>query len=299
MLRLVCILTILLTVLSYPLSSQTLLLQREWIVVRYHPDDSRMVEHIFQIVQSHYSLLRMNLGVEFTGTLDIYLAANGADFGRNTGWRLPPWVQAVAMPDENRVVLKSPRWSGSQIDLGRAAVHEFVHILIAREIGDIPRWLNEGLAVMLSGEIYFDDEAISAAALSGRLLSFGEIEEMMRFNGFKAALAYQQSLSAVQYLVSQFGWEAVRRITAEMRRGVNFEEAFENATGMQVWEFELEWEATRGRMHRLTLLKDLNQYIAYLFAPLALLAGLFLYLRRRRIRKRWEDEEEHFDLSDY
>lgn len=267
--------------------------------MHYHPDDARNVDHIVQVISDSYELTTQNLGISFTGKLDIYLAHNGGEFGNLTGWQLKPWVQGVAYPGDNKIVLKSPRWSGSQVDLGRAAVHEFVHILLGNEIGRIPRWLNEGLAVMLSGEIYFDDKALVSASMRGKFLSFDQIEKMMSFNKVNAALGYQQSLSATQYFVSEFGWLTVQRLLSNIKSGMDFDEAFFQATGLYVWEFELEWEQNRGKMHKLTFLKDLDHYLSFVFGPLVLLAGLLLWLRRRRIKRRWAMEEKYDEMNEY
>lgn len=273
--------------------------QQGWVRIHYQEQDAANLPGIFSAVDASYPLISENLGVGFSGALNIYLASNNAEFGELTGWRLPPWAQGVAMPKRKMVVLKSPRWSGTQVDLGRAAVHEFVHILIEEDVGEIPLWLNEGLAVMLSGEIYFDEHALSGAALTGRFIPFDEIESVMKFNGLKAGLAYQQSLSAVRYLVLEFGWGGVRKIISGLREGESFEDAFMDATGLWPFEFEHEWTKDRGKIHRFSFLKDIHYFIGFIFGPLVLITGGWLWLRRRKTIRRWEEEERFNDYSDY
>lgn len=273
-------------------------IKRDWIKIHFQQEDFGNVENIFSSISKNYPLISNNLGVKFSGELNIYLASGNSEFGELTGWRLPPWVQGVALPKENIIVLKSPRWSGSQVDLSKAAIHEFIHILIETDIGSLPRWMNEGLCVLMSGEIYFNESALSSAALSGKFLKFDQIENVMSFNTTNAALAYQQSLSATRYLVQQFGWNGIRRIISNLKHGDNFEDAFFNALGLQNWEFELEWEQKRGKPHRWMFLKDLNYYLGYVFGPLVLLTGGWLWFRRRRTLKRWRTEEWYDNYPD-
>ena len=275
--------------------------KQDWIKIHYQQEDAGNLESIFSAIAGTYPLISGNLGVTFSGELNIFLASSNSEFGELTGWRLPPWVQGVAQPKANRIVLKSPRWSGTQVVLSKAAVHEFIHILIETDIGELPRWMNEGLCVLMSGEIYFNENALSSAALRGNFLKFSEIENVMGFDANDAALAYQQSFSAVRYLVQEFGWDGVRRIISYIKHGNNFEEAFHSALGLYDWEFELEWEQNRGKKHRFMFLKDLDYYLGFVFGPLVLLTGAWLWFLRRRTLRRWKAEEwyDNYNEDDY
>ncbi len=271
----------------------------EWVSVHHHPKETANVQAILDAVYFSYPLISENLGLKFTGKLEIYLASKPAEFGELTDWKLPAWAQGVAYSGKNMVVLKSPKYSGNRVDLAKAAVHEFIHILLATDVGRVPLWLNEGLAVMLSGEGYFDDRQLTNAAITGKFVPFRKMERVLKFDPGSAHLAYQQALAATRYLVGEFGWGSVSRMLAGVKHGQAFDKAFFDATGMWPDEFEGEWIKLQGGRYKYSFLKNFDSYISYVFVPLLLLGGLAAYLRRRRILKRWKREEQYFDFGDY
>lgn len=271
---------------------------RGYAAIHFHPEDEKNVRIILETLDNVLPIVSLNLGLTLNSDFDIYLASRPAEFGELTGWRLPAWSQGVAQPQRRRVVLKSPRFSGSQVDLGRAAVHEFIHILLYHEAGYVPIWLNEGLAVMLSGEGYFNQMELPQAAFARRLISFEEMETVLKFSPAKANLAYQQALSATQYLVKEFGWEQVRVLMRNIRSGLPFDQAFRKATGLWPDEFENEWGDQMRSQYRFAFLKDLNHLLFMIFGPLVIIGGVLMWFRRRRTIRRWDMEEKYYDYDD-
>jgi|GEM_PF-778236 len=282
-----------------PLQAQWLESTEDWVMVHHHQADAANVQAILEAVYLSYNDISSNLGLQFHGKLEIYLAGKPAEFGELTDWKLPVWSQGVALTDKKMVVLKSPRYSGSKINLSKAAVHEFIHIFLASEVGRIPLWMNEGLAVMLSGEGYFDDAALSSASMTGKFIPFREMEQVLRFSPAEAQLAYQQALAVTRYWVTQFGWSSVQKFLWSVKAGDDWDHAFLQATGLWLDEFENEWLKKAGGRYKYSALKDLNFFFSWVFVPLIILGGVFAYFRRRRIVKKWKQEEEFFDYGDY
>lgn len=69
-----------------------------------------------------------------------------------TGNRLPRWV--IGLSAGKRIwVLDKSKWENQKMDLAQLILHEFVHIAINGAVKkEVPVWLNEGLAVYLSGQ---------------------------------------------------------------------------------------------------------------------------------------------------
>ena len=110
---------ILILLLSVPVFalSDWVVSTEEWVSVHHHPDEDTNVQAILDAVYFSYPQISDNLGLKFTGKLDIYLASKPAEFGELTDWKLPSWAKGVAFASRNIVVLKSPKYSGNQIDL--------------------------------------------------------------------------------------------------------------------------------------------------------------------------------------
>ena len=270
-----------------------------WITIYYHESDVENVEAILQAIDFSYPRISENLGLKFNGEVQIFLASKPAEFGQLTDWKLPGWAQGVALTDKNWIVLKSPKFSGSQHDLSKAAVHEFVHILLAQEVGWVPLWLNEGLAVMLSGEGYFDDRPLTNASITGKFIPFRDMEKVLKFNWTDAQLAYQQSLAATRYFVSEFGWQAMNSLLLGLKNDIRYDKAFMDATGLWPDEFENEWITEVGGSYRFSILKDLGFYVSYIFVPLLFLGGIVMWIRKKKTIRRWEEEDEYLDYEDY
>lgn len=123
--------------------------------------------------------------------------------------RRPHRIVAVAQSHENRVVINRSVW----LALGHYArrqvlIHEFAHLILGREVpGGVPRWLDEGLAMMVAREGGIDGSVRVAAAAS-----FGGIVPLHALWGGSEAgvinqdLAYALSLSATRFFLESGAW---------------------------------------------------------------------------------------------
>ena len=211
-------------------------------------------------------------------------------FARN--WRAGQ-VVGLAAPDRGLIVLMSPRNRRAGDDLRATVRHELVHVLLARHTREayLPRWLNEGVAMLVAGE-YFIASPITVGRmfLENRLIPYRELDlaflnpgEEMVFND-----AYAQALSMTRFLQRKLGaarfWEVIRQT-----RDMSFSGALERYGGMTVLEF---WGAYRRSLWVVALVGILAS--GSLFGPVALLSLLAWWRirhRNRRVIERWDAEE--------
>ncbi len=121
-----------------------------------------------------------------------------------------------------------------------AIVHELTHILVGHQtfscLGDVPTWLNEGLAVYSEGEFepapqkQLDDAIRSDTLLTVRSLSggFSEVPD-------KANLSYTQSYSLTKFLIETYGQEKMTELLLSLRDGQSIDTAL-----LQTYGFDLE-----------------------------------------------------------
>ncbi|GAB7027293.1 peptidase MA family metallohydrolase [Geotalea toluenoxydans] len=149
-----------------------------------------------------------------------------------------------------RLVTSSPEWSGGLYDgkirlpIGGAAeltpqlrailFHEYTHVVVnelAR--GNVPTWLNEGLAEYEGRREYNPPMAeLGGAAKIGSYLPFSSLEGS--FGGLsskQASLAYQQSYSLVNYMIGAYGWFNVKEILVNLGRRIPVDAALSKALG--------------------------------------------------------------------
>ncbi|RJP74699.1 MAG: hypothetical protein C4524_12560 [Candidatus Zixiibacteriota bacterium] len=263
------------------------------VVVHFHSGDEPDVEGLIQAVEQALPTMEARLGVTLEQPAYIYLAASQQEFDRLTGGKLPVWSQGVSFPESGAIVLKSPQFSRDREGSRMTTRHELVHILISRKAGtSVPRWLNEGLALMLSGE--GEDKPLmplSRSLWSGGLLSLESIERVDAFPHATAELAYLQSYHATQFLVKQHGWEALRRMLDDLKQGRYWEDALFNETEMDQAGFEAAWRADLESSYRWIILLDLDIILFSGVAIMLIVGAILMVRRRRKIYRQWEAED--------
>lgn len=164
-----------------------------------------------------------------------------------------------------RSVTLGPEWSGGLYDgkvrlpiggahnlspmLRGVLFHEYTHVVVGELTKrNCPVWLNEGLAEV-EGRKEFDRPltALEAAARSGRLLPFSDLEKsLLAMNTKDAALAYQQSYSMVRFMISSYGWHKVREILVNLGNGMSVNDAIGAAFadyGLDYQKIVQEWQS--------------------------------------------------------
>jgi len=170
-------------------------------------------------------------------------AANvvGAELGLFPDARVPVGIYKRT---DFKTVTDSPDWSGGVYDgkirlpfgslneitpaMRGVLFHEYAHVIVFELTrGNCPLWLNEGIAEMF-GRVQYNRPlpALGRAVRDGTLADFKKLEA--NFSGFSsatAALAYQQSYSLVNYMVTTYGWHRIKQILSGLGSGLSFDQA--------------------------------------------------------------------------
>ncbi|MDP8239626.1 MAG: peptidase MA family metallohydrolase [Candidatus Hatepunaea meridiana] len=232
---------------------------------------------------------------ELIGSVNIYLTLTADDFKRMTKGRVPKWAGGVAYPRRNSIVVKTPLYFGQGVPLEVLTAHELTHILVHRIVGDnyLPRWLDEGLAQVLSGESRHGSLArLGRAAISDRLMGLPRVDDVLNFSYPDADLAYAEARSATAWLVAQYGWDAVVKLLNEMGKGTDIEDAFPRVfdVGYEYWQ--VEWIEYAKKKYSVAVLLDIDSLIWVFILGLGAVAVVAVFIRRRIQFKRWREEEE-------
>ena len=187
-------------------------------------------------------------GLKADAHIDIYIYANTSDLQEAILYE-PSWTGGQAFPDQNIVIVGI---SPSDLDWGRTViVHELTHVLVGHLtfscLGDVPTWLNEGLAVYSEGELdkasqrQLDEAVRDNTLLTVRSLSsgFSEIPD-------KAYLSYSQSYSITKFLIETHGQEKMTELLVSLRGGLTTDEALMQTYGFDVDGLEDAWRQAIG-----------------------------------------------------
>ena len=170
-------------------------------------------------------------------------------------------------------VTRAPSWSGGVFDgkiripaggyqdhldrLRRVLFHEYVHAAIQQmtsqeisRVGEktrmvVPTWLHEGIAQYLEpdSEVNDVDRPLKDWIKQGAFLELSRLDgSFLGFNNFLAELAYDESLSAVKFLVDQFGPYSMQRVLTALAHQMTVDEAIRDAIFIPYEEFQSRWE---------------------------------------------------------
>ena len=261
--------------------------------VWYCPEDAQVVRGLWRELRERIPLVEQQLQLALADTVTFVVTPSEKEWYRLTEGA-PLWANGIAYAQRGVAVLKSPRFGLPYGPLPATAVHEYVHLLLeagAHE-ADIPRWLNEGLAQVLAGQLdYMDDALLARAAAGGRLHSFSRIEGMMGMNALDARQAYAESAVAVQLLQSRFGMSGISNLVHELRAGSPYDESFRRIFAVSHGAFESEYTLYVQTHFRISFLGDVELWVSLTFVLLVGAAGVAVWLRRRRIVRRWREED--------
>jgi hypothetical protein len=187
-------------------------------------------------------------GLTAEAPIDIYVYADTDDLQEAVLYE-PSWTGGRAFPDQNVVILGI---SEDDLDWGRdAIVHELTHVLVGHLtfscLGDVPTWLNEGLAVYSEGgldevseqqldEAIRDDSLLTVRSLSS---GFSEVPD-------KASLSYSQSYSITKFLVETSGQDKMTALLLALKQGLTIDEALMQTYGFNVDGLDSAWRQAIG-----------------------------------------------------
>ncbi len=125
-------------------------------------------------------------------------------------------------------------------------VHELAHLLVNdltfNCFGDLPTWLEEGLATYAEGDLTdYQRTALEEAISNDDLISLRSLNSSFPVDHSGAYLSYAQSWSLVDYLIEEYGWPRMRRLLDVFSDGAAYEQAIEGVYGLDLDELQAAW----------------------------------------------------------
>jgi tetratricopeptide (TPR) repeat protein len=169
-------------------------------------------------------------------------------------------------------VTRAPAWSGGIFDgkirvpakgyedylerLRQILFHEYTHAVIhqmtehgvskvnRRMDSGIPTWLHEGIAQYMEPDGMQDnvDLRLESLVKQGAFLDLSKLQgSFLGFNTQLAGLAYDESLSAVKFMIDEFGPYSVQRLLAALANQKDMDGAMRDAIFISYEEFQNRW----------------------------------------------------------
>lgn len=195
-----------------------------------------------------------------------------------------PYIAGHASPESGTVFVSIPPGPEAQVEMRRQIPHELMHIQLYQALGSAyptaPDWLLEGTATSAELAPNADHtKALESASAANTLLPMVSLCAQFPEDAPAAFLAYAQSGSFVQYLITTRGKDSLAILIAAYRNGLGCEEAVYQTYGSELSRLDLEWR--RAVLGYDPLTAGLNNLLPYaLLAGAALLPGLLTLLLR-------------------
>jgi hypothetical protein len=219
----------------------------------------------------------------------VAIAPDMARFRAWSGAEAPDWGAAVAIPDEQRIVMQGSA-SGSDAGDPRAVLrHELAHLALHENLGELPpRWFDEGYAGYAARE-WGRDEVLAASVglvVHGIPASLDSLEDDFHGGAARASGAYALAYRAVSDLAALDERRGLSLFFAYWKETGSVDQAMRRAFGITQSAFEVQWRArTMRRYGALSVIAN----VSLLFALLAFLLVPLYWTRRRRERRRMTD----------
>jgi hypothetical protein len=232
------------------------------------------------------------VGLEDPGPpIRVMLAPEDSELARATS----SWIAGLAHGVTSTIVLFPSRSLQYPHDSLEAVLrHELAHILIVRAADGqaVPRWFNEGLAVVAERAWHFEDRwQLEWALISADQLRMDEVNDLFQAGSSGAGQAYALASAFVRHIIETQGSDVPARILAAVANGVPFEVAFEQATGRSLVEAERSFHVELTSWTRqLPLLT--SPFVLWMIVTLLALSAIYVRGRRSAERRRkWTEEE--------
>ena len=191
------------------------------------------------------------LGVEETQPIDFFIYGDRAAFGDVLGPAVQENVGGVALAEIRTLFAHIEPSQVNDAWVGVVIPHELAHLVFDTATRNPyhppPHWLNEGLADYLAqGYNAGARGAVENAARSGAIMPLRALVGQFPTQNDRFSLAYDESVSAIDFLIRTYGQDALVTLIRSYADGVSDDLAFEAALGVNMGGFDAAWLADLG-----------------------------------------------------
>ncbi|HET9853188.1 MAG TPA: peptidase MA family metallohydrolase [Candidatus Limnocylindrales bacterium] len=191
------------------------------------------------------------LGVDESLPIDFYVYADRDAFYDVIGPALQENVGGLAIPEIRTLFANIAPSEVADPWVSLVVPHELTHIVFdtatRNDYHQPPHWLNEGLADYLAVGYASDARNnVERAARSSDLMPLHALVLRFPSTADRFSLGYDESVSAIDYLVRTYGQDALVALIQGYAGGVADDDAFQAALGVDVAGFEAGWLADLG-----------------------------------------------------
>ncbi len=217
----------------------------------------------------------------------VAVAPDAKRFREWVGPSAPEWGAAIAIPEQQRIVMQGGDAGSDAGDPLVVLRHELAHLALHEAMGRLPsRWFDEGYASLAAHEWTRDATIETSSGMIWRTLpTLEQLDDGFYAGESRASWSYALAYRAVDELASLDPINGLSNLFREWKTTGAFEPALRHAFGMTGEQFDKYWhKQTRRRYGALALVTNISAVLGFF----ALLLGPLFWMRRKRDRRRLE-----------
>ncbi|MBK9309103.1 MAG: hypothetical protein IPM58_18875 [Nitrospira sp.] len=204
-------------------------------------EDQGIWTSVLEILEEAYRDIGQKFGHFPSKSIIVVLHTNNS-FQGATG--SPAWADGLYDPSLGRIQIPTQGATTDSKWLTSVLRHEYVHALLhdrlGTNIGALPTWLNEGLAMQWAGDTWPElDQAmqdeISVIPLTSLEGSWGSLP------AGTSTVAYLEANSATHYMIERWGLARVDELLSAFEAKSSVAAAFQNVLLISYEEFQRQW----------------------------------------------------------
>ncbi|MFC1995467.1 peptidase MA family metallohydrolase [Chloroflexota bacterium] len=206
------------------------------VTLYWYEGKQSFAQEIMATAQQALVRLVEDTGAELEKPVKIHIYADSRDL---QGAMIFPqeWTGGVAFTRHGIIAIGI---APDNLDWGKRAVaHELTHLVIHQmtfnPYGNLPTWLNEGLAMFAEGPLEpIFISLLNNAIAKDSLISVRSLASPFSAYAEESTLAYAQSHSLVEFLISNYGQDKILELLNTFREGSSYDGALNKVYGFDM-----------------------------------------------------------------
>lgn len=211
-------------------------LQNDRLTLYWYDGGSDFGQALYDRANEALDTLEQDMGITIENPIKIFIYGNHRDLLSAISTNAQEWTGGQAFTEHGVVVIGV---APSQLDWGLGAMtHEMTHLVVHQAtdnpFGDLPRWLDEGIAVYNENQDELDEDfkgVFDAAVAKNSLMTLRTLSSPFPADPMQANLAYGQSGAVVMFIVNTYGSEAMANLLDIFADGALYDEGLQLALG--------------------------------------------------------------------
>ena len=216
------------------------------VILYWYEGSESFARELLDVCEAGLARLTEDIGTCPNRPIKIYIYASSQDL-RGAMVFPQEWTGGVAYTEFSTIAIGIPP---GRSDWGkRALVHELTHLVVHQvtysPYGQLPTWLDEGLATYNEGDLLPELRSrLEWAAHEGRLISVRSLASPFSAQPEQAYLSYAQSYSLVEYLLVNYGQDSMTELLTLLTEGNTYDDALRAVYGFDMDGLDAGWQQT-------------------------------------------------------